>query len=58
MFLPARFFNQQGIVEQLVPEQTLVLLSRYFNDMSKMFLGPIQCFSATSPLLAAQGPIR
>ena len=25
-----------GIVEQLVPEQTLVLLSRYFNDMSKM----------------------
>eukprot|EP00913_Durusdinium_trenchii_P009299 g8738.t1 len=24
------------IVEQLVPEQTLVLLSRYFNDMSKI----------------------
>lgn len=25
-----------SIVEQLVPEQTLVLLSRYFNDMSKI----------------------
>ena len=29
-------------MEQLVPEQTLVLLSRYFNDMSKMWLGELR----------------